>query len=402
MFRQKDKLILNSDRLPEFEYLKSSEIYMDSSCQSLRPISVIEAMNEYYKSYNACGGRVKYQWGQKVDSLIEQTRNLVIDFIGLSKKEYVCSFTQNTTYGLNLILSQLPIGRYKKIVTSDIEHNSVFLSTIAQSKRLGISRVVLCRADDGSLIYEKSDLSDAIVVLNTTSNVDGRLLKNVKQIVKDAHKSGGIVILDAAQTIAHYRELLNKCDADAICFSAHKTYAASLGVIIIKKNLLKTLDITFVGGGMVSSVQEKSYQLWSENMSVWLEPGLLPYAEIISLNAAIHWLKTVKLNGIDKNQYLNRLSKKMFDGLSNIKDLVILNKEPSTVISFYTPNIDSHRLATFLSAQGIMARSGYFCCHYYLLEKKKLPPMLRLSIGLHNTESDIEKVIQTIKQITEA
>jgi len=61
---------------------------------------------------------------------------------------------------------------------------------------------------------------------------------------------------------------------------------------------------------MVSSVQEKSYQLWSENMSVWLEPGLLPYAEIISLNAAIHWLKTVKLNGIDKNQYLNRLSKK--------------------------------------------------------------------------------------------
>jgi len=92
----------------------------------------------------------------------------------------------------------------------------------------------------------------------------------------------------------------------------------------------------------------------------------------------------------------------MFDGLSNIKDLVILNKEPSTVISFYTPNIDSHRLATFLSAQGIMARSGYFCCHYYLLEKKKLPPMLRLSIGLHNTESDIEKVIQTIKQITEA
>lgn len=402
MFRQKDKLILNSDRLPEFEHLKSSEIYMDSSCQSLRPISVIEAMNEYYKSYNACGGRVKYQWGQKVDSLIEQTRNLVIDFIGLSKKEYVCSFTQNTTYGLNLILSQLPIGRYKKIVTSDIEHNSVFLSTIAQSKRLGISRVVLCRADDGSLIYEKSDLSDAIVVLNTTSNVDGRLLKNVKQIVKDAHKSGGIVILDAAQTIAHYRELLNKCDADAICFSAHKTYAASLGVIIIKNNLLKTLDITFVGGGMVSSVQEKSYQLWSENMSVWLEPGLLPYAEIISLNAAIHWLKTVKLNGIDKNQYLNRLSKKMFDGLSNIKDLVILNKEPSTVISFYTPNIDSHRLATFLSAQGIMARSGYFCCHYYLLEKKKLPPMLRLSIGLHNTESDIEKVIQTIKQITEA
>jgi len=401
MFKRKNKQISDSARLPDFSYLNSDDIYMDSSCQSLRPLRVIEAVNQYYKTYGACGGRVKYRWGQKVDVVVEQTRDLVINYLGLSKKDYVCSFTQNTTYGLNLVLSQLPTGKYKRIITSEIEHNSVFLTTITQAKRLGVDRLVLPRLEDGSLDYKKSDLTNAIVVLNTTSNIDGRLLNNLKQLVEDTHNSGGIVILDAAQTVAHHQKLLNKSDADAICFSAHKTYAASLGAIIIKKSFLKTLDINFVGGGMVSSVKEQSFKLWTEDMSVWLEPGLQSYAEIISLGEAIKWLKDIKPGGMNKDTYLEKLSKKLFEGLSEIQGITMINKEPSSVISFYSDRVDSSRLATFLSAQGIMARSGYFCCHYYLLEKLKLPPMLRLSLGLHSTEDDVTKTVDAIKKIVE-
>jgi cysteine desulfurase/selenocysteine lyase len=34
---------------------------------------VIDALKDYYETYGACGGRVKYAWGQKVDSLVEET-----------------------------------------------------------------------------------------------------------------------------------------------------------------------------------------------------------------------------------------------------------------------------------------------------------------------------------------
>lgn len=388
-----------SDRLPEFGYLSTGDIYMDSSCQALRPQPVIDTLKNYYEKNNACGGRVKYRWGQKVDRDVEATRDSVLDYLGVSSKDYVCSFTLNTTYGLNLILSQLPTGAYDQVITSEIEHNSVFLTTIELAKRLGVKRLVLDRDDDGALNYAQSNLVNSVVVVNAVSNIDGRTLTNIKKLISDTHKSGGIVIIDAAQAMAHYHELLIGCDADAICFSAHKMYAASLGAVVIKKQLLRSLNLSLVGGGMVAGVSKDSYDLLPDDIASWLEPGLQAYGEIISLKAAIEWLKTAKPFGQKPADRIAKLSKQLYDGLSEISGLELVNNGPSSVISAYSPKIDAHRLAVFLSASGVMIRSGYFCCHYYLLEKKHLPPLARFSIGLHTTEADVVKTIEAVKKI---
>jgi cysteine desulfurase/selenocysteine lyase len=401
MFKRKPETIQGSTgRLLEFSYISNDDIYLDSSCQTPRPQPVIDSLENYYTTYNACGGRVKYKWGQQVDSQVEEARELIIDYLGLPQKDYVCSFTLNTTYGLNMILGQLPVGTYKHVIISEIEHNSVFLPTINLAERLGIDRKILKRDDDGSLVYKPSDLEKSIVVVNSTSNIDARLLTNIKQLVKDTHNVGGIVIVDAAQTVAHYHELLVGCNADAICFSAHKMYAASLGVVVIKKALLRSLKISFLGGGMVTAVNKQGYTLHPDDLASWLEPGLQAYGEIISLKHAIEWLKTVKPDGNKPSEYISKLSDKLYAGLVEIPELTVLNKSPSSVISVYSKNIDSHRLAAFLSASGVMVRSGYFCCHYYLLEILKTPPLLRFSIGLHNTESDIDKTIEIMKRLT--
>ena len=117
----------------DFAYLPQSAVYFDAACQSLRPQPVIDAVNEYYQMFNSCGERVKYDWGLKVDERVEQTRSDILKFLKLSSRKYFISFTLNTTYGLNLILSQLKPDGLASIVTSDIEHNSVFLSTMAFS-----------------------------------------------------------------------------------------------------------------------------------------------------------------------------------------------------------------------------------------------------------------------------
>lgn len=399
--KQRSQFATDSQRLPEFGYLSDNDIYLDSACQSIRPQPVIDAINEYYHTYNACGERVKYDWGKKVDEKLEETRESVIRYMGLSKKKYTCSFTQNTTYGINLILAQLKKGNFKRVVTSEIEHNSVFLPTINLAKRLKIERLVLNRKTDGSLIYDDKDIKNAIVVVNATSNIDGRILKNIKTLVDDVHKNNGIIIIDAAQTMAHYHDLMIGVQADAFCFSAHKLYAASLGCIVAKKEFIQhNLENIFIGGGMVSEVKKDSFELLpEEEIHTRLEPGLQSYDAIISLGAAIKWLEKVKINGLKPSVYVEKLGQKLYDGVKDIPNIHMLNNQASSVISFYHPKIDSHRLAIFLSSANIMTRSGYFCCHYYLNEKMKLPSILRLSIGLHNTENDIEKTIETIKKI---
>ena len=135
----------------DFEYLGEGEVYLDAACQSLRPQPVIEALNKYYTEHNSCGERVKYKWGRVTDEKVEETREKVLKFLKLKPKKYTVSFTLNTTYGINLILSQLKASEFKKVITSEIEHNSPFLATIAFANRTGLPREVVKRNNDGSI-----------------------------------------------------------------------------------------------------------------------------------------------------------------------------------------------------------------------------------------------------------
>lgn len=397
--------LLNTQRkinqsISDFTYLDERTIYLDSACQTLRPQQVIDAMAEYYHEYNSCGGRVKYDWGIKLDEKINETRKKILSFVGKPASEYAVTFTLNTTYGINLVLSQL-LPEFNKIITSDIEHNSVFLPTMTAAKRLSIPRTILERSANGSLMYNKDDISGAIIVLNSMSNIDGRELINLKEITDDVHKTNGIVLIDAAQGISHDQKIIRESDFDAMFFSGHKMYGPSLGVIIIKKSLLAALDIGFIGGGMVEDVEAETYRLISDSddLGSRLEIGLQNFAGIVGLDASLGWLKNFKTEGVSARVHQEKLARILFEELSRLPTLKIVNDSPSPILSFYSEKVDAHRLAIFLSTQNIMVRSGYFCCHYYLKNLKKYPPLVRVSLGLNNTQEQVEVFIKTLKKI---
>lgn len=388
-----------SSRNPGFEYIDSKTFYFDTACQSMRPQPVIDTLVEYYHSYNACGGRVKYAWGQKVDEAVAGVRSTLIKVLGYKEKTHAVSFTQNTTYGMNLLLTQIK-GDWRRVITSDIEHNSAFLPTIELARRLGVERLVLPRSRDGSFEVSDEQLRGSIVVLNSVSNIDGRSLRNIHELAKRIRKAGGLFIVDAAQTMAHHREMLRGVEADAICFSSHKMYGPSLGVIVYNKTLLDHLDIRFIGGGMVQTVHDDVYELTDNDYESRFEPGLQAFGEIIALGEALKWYDSLKpATGKSPTVQLDRLSTKLYDALRIIPGIELFNNTPSSVISLTSSAHDAHRLATFLSAVGIMVRSGYFCCHHYLQHSLASPPLVRFSLGLHTNDDDIEKVVSTLQKL---
>jgi selenocysteine lyase/cysteine desulfurase len=93
------------------------------------------------------------------------------------------------------------------------------------------------------------------------------------------------------------------------------------------------------------------------------------------------------------------LSEKLITGLKNIPTIHVINSSTTPTIAWYSDKIDAHLLAEALSDENIMVRSGYFCCHYYLDQVKHYPPLIRMSVALHNTEADIDKVLQVLERI---
>ena len=388
----------------DFSYLKENDVYCDAACQSLRPEPVIDALNEYYREFNSCGERVKYPWGITTDQKVNSTREKVLKYLKLKKKDYFVSFTLNTTYGLNLVLSQFNYEKagIKKIITSDIEHNSPFLSTMAFSERTGLPREVITRNEDGSIPLD-TDFGHALVVVNAASNIDGRKLENIKELEKKIHKNGGFLIIDAAQAMAHSKDVLEKTSADAICFSAHKMYAPSLGGIVVRRDLLPYIKTSFVGGGMVDDVNLETYALSAENpdhVYTKFESGLQAWGEIIALGAAIDWLEDLKKSD---HQNLENNYEELFEFLKSKEKLHVINQAANPTISLYVDKnetgFDSHFLGSALADQGIMTRTGYFCVHYYLDHVKHYPPLLRFSLGYHTRPSDIEKIKKALENL---
>ncbi len=385
--------------MEEFDYLGAGEVYLDAACQSLRPRCVTDAINKYYTEHNSCGERVKYKWGVETDEKVEATREKVLKFLKLSPRKYTVSFTLNTTYGINLILSQLKADKFKKVITSEIEHNSPFLATMAFSERTGLPREVIKRNDDGSIDICACDFTDAVVVINCASNFDGRKLLNIKDVVKAVHKAGGIIIIDAAQAMAHSSDILKGIEADAICFSAHKLYAPSLGVIIWRDDLMDRMVQGFVGGGMVDDVEKSAYILSAtgkEHRYTRFEAGLQAWGEIVGLGAALDWL-----NKLPKQSWQNLENNynELYDFLISSNKVHMVNHQANPTMSFYVDGMDSHLLGAALSREDIMARTGYFCVHYYLDHVLGLPPLMRFSLGLHNRPEDIEKVKKVMAKI---
>lgn len=391
-------LLYNGD-MKDFDFLSNGEVYLDSACQSLRPKPVIEALEKYYTEHNSCGERVKYKWGKITDEKVESTRDKILKFVGQKSRKYTVSFTLNTTYGINLILSQIKKEAFNKIMTSEIEHNSPFLATMAFAKRTGLPREVMQRNEDGSINVSDYDFEKAVVVINCAANFDGRKLRNIKEVVKIVHKSGGIIILDAAQAVAHSVEILRGVEADAICFSAHKMYAPSLGVIVWRDDLLEKLEPNILGGGMVDDVNKDSFVLSAEGKEhrcTRFESGLQAWGEIVALGSTLDWL-----NKLPKKAWKNLAdnTQELYAFLKNSEKVHFVNHEANPTMSFYVEGLDSHLLGDALSRENIMARTGYFCAHYYLSHVLGLPPLIRFSLGLHNKPEDIEKIKKTMNKI---
>ncbi len=385
--------------MEDFDYLDEKSVYLDAACQSLRPRPVVEALNKYYFEHNSCGERVKYQWGIKTDEMVEATRRKVLKLLKLKAKDYFVSFTLNTTYGINLLLNEIDSGLVKKVFTSDIEHNSPFLATMELAERLDVPRVVLSRNEDGSLPLDE-DFAKSIVVVNCAANFDGQLLVNIKDVVKKVHRDGGIIIIDAAQAMAHFHEILEKTEADAVCFSAHKMYAPSLGVMVVRRDLIPKLRLSFVGGGMVDDVFQDHYVLSAlgnkEHEHTIFEPGLMAWGEICAFGEAIDWLE--RRTKADK-QRLESCTQELYEFLSSRDKVKLVREVANPTMSFYVGGIDSHLLGQSLANEGIMARTGYFCAHYYLDKVRKLPPLVRFSLSYATRESDIERVERALRKI---
>ncbi|MBQ9298278.1 MAG: cysteine desulfurase [Clostridia bacterium] len=383
----------------DFPVLKNKDIvYLDSGATTQKPLEVIEAVDNYYKNYNANPHRGAYTLSMEATALYEDTRTKVAQFINAKHREEII-FSKNATESLNLIAYSYGLENLKEndeIVLSIMEHHSNLVpwQKVAKATNSKLNYMYINNEFELSdeEIEKKITNKTKVVGIAHVSNVLGTI-NNVKKIIEYAHKKGAIVVVDASQSIPHMKIDVQELDADFLVFSAHKMLAPlGIGVLYGKRELLNKMTPFLMGGDMIEYVYEQDTTF--APLPNKFEAGTQNVGGVVGLGKAIDYINKIGYDNIKKAE--EEVISYARDELSKLDYLELYltpNKENhSSVISFNIKGVHPHDVASILDTEGICVRSGNHCAQP-LMRFLGIDSTCRASFYLYNTKEDVDKLV---------
>ena len=378
-------------------------IYFDNACATLKPESILAAMDEYNRSYPTCGGRSLNHLGEWVTDAVAKARQTVATFINAAAAEEII-FVRNTTEGINLLAHSYPLETGDVILTSDKEHNSNLVPWQLAAARTGAVHKVVRTQADGTFdmaAYQAALAAGGVklVALGLTSNLDGVSIP-AQAVVAAAHAAGATVVLDAAQAAPHQLLDVQALGADFVVFSGHKLCGPSgTGVLYGQADKLAHLRPFITGGSTVSATTYTTHD-WLP-LPARFEGGTQDYAGIIGLGAAMEYLDIIGLPAIaEHEQALNQYATSRLIDLPGVK--ILGPAEAASrggILSFMVEGIDMHQIALTLdSSANVAVRSGQHCVHSWFADRG-WPGSVRWSFYLYNTTDEIDVAVASLSDI---
>jgi cysteine desulfurase/selenocysteine lyase len=390
----------------DFPILKSKVngqplIYFDNAATSQKPQCVIDAVNNYYKNFNSNVHRGVHELSQRATSEYESTRDTVRDFIGAKKSNQII-FTKGTTDGINIVASSWAENQLKKgdeILITTMEHHSNIVPWQMLCEKTGTKLIVSPINKNGEIIMNDFEsLINArtkLIALTHVSNTLGTI-NPIEEITLLAKENNCKILIDAAQSIPHFKVDVSSFDCDFLVFSGHKIFAPTgVGILYVKEDRFPEMK-PYQGGG--DMIKEVSFEKTTYNTHPHkFEAGTPNIAGVIGLNEALKYVKKI---GIDKIAIIeNELLKYALEKMSEIDKLKIFGnaKDKASVISFTVEGIHPFDLGTLLDQLGIAIRTGHHCTQP-LMSFYNIPGTARVSFAFYNQKSEIDFFINSLKK----
>ena len=385
----------------DFPVLRSNPnlAYLDSAAMALKPDSVIDAVDDYYRRLGVNVHRGVYGLSYEATDLYEEARETIAKFINASFDEVV--FTRGASASLNLVAQSYGMSFIEEgdeVITTPLEHHSSHMPwiNVCQKKKATLKYVPLDK--DGRITVEafKSVLTEKtkVVAITHVSNVMGYITP-IKEIIKLAHEVGAIVSLDGAQSVPHMAVDVKDLDCDFLSFSGHKLCGPTgIGILYGKYDLLlKTSSISY-GGGMNAKF-DNCQNMLLKKPPYRFEGGTPAIAEVIGFARAIDYLNEIGMDNI--HNYEKELKEYAVKRLKELDNVIIYNdSNESGIITFNIKDVFCQDAGTFFNSKGIAVRSGHHCA-------KLLPNHLhvigtvRASLYFYNTKEEIDIFVETCK-----
>lgn len=375
-------------------------VYFDNGATTQKPMQVIEAIVDYYSSYNSNIHRGVHTLSQEATTRYDEARAYVAQHLNAASANEII-FTRGTTESVNFVAWAFGkfVNEGDEVLISEMEHHSNLLPWQQLCKTKKAVLKIIPVDENGQLIQEiyRQLVTDktSIIAFAHVSNTLGTV-NPVKEMIAFAHKKNIPVMVDGAQAVPHMAVDVRELDADFYCFSGHKVYAPTgIGVLYAKEKWLNLFDAYQTGGGTIKTVTFENTE-YTEGPHKF-EAGTPNIEGAIALAEALKYVDHIGMDKIAHHEH--ELLVYATQKLKAIPGLKIIGEaaEKAGVISFVIGNVHPLDLGMLLDAQGIAVRTGHHCTQP-LMQRYKINGTVRVSFALYNTFEEIDQLVTGINK----
>ena len=373
-------------------------IYFDNAATSQTPTCVINSISDYYNNYNSNIHRGVHSLSEEATEAYEKAREKIqIHFNAKHKEEII--FTSGTTHSINIVSNGFLdlMGEDDEIIVSGLEHHSNIVPWQMMCEKTNSKLKVIPLDKNGELnLKEFKNLvskKTKLVFLNHVSNALG-IINPIEEIIQISHSYNALVLIDGAQSAAHFKIDLQKLNVDFFTASAHKLCGPTgVGFLYGKKELLEKIEPFMGGGEMISEVSfEKTTYAEIPHK---FEAGTPNISGVIAFGVALDYMNSLGFENI--KQYEDKLLKYATEKLKEIDGLIIYGdvKNKTSVISFNISGIHSYDIGSILDKYGVAVRTGQHCAQP-IMDHFDIPGTVRVSLSFINTFEEIDILQEAI------
>jgi cysteine desulfurase/selenocysteine lyase len=377
-------------------------IYLDTAATSQKPKVVIDAVAEHLARHNANVHRGVYALAQEADAAYDEARRRVAEFVGADPAATI--FTKNVTEAINLVAyawGRANIHAGDEVLITAMEHHANI-----------VPWQVLCRERGAELRYLDVDEHGALdpaqlegelergktrlVAFTHISNVLGTI-NPVAEMTAKIRAAGAVSLVDGAQAVPHMPVDIGAVGADFYAWTGHKALGPTgIGVLHGRRELLEEMPPFLTGGDMIASVDFQG-ATWNE-LPYKFEAGTPPVAEAVGLGAAVEYLRSLGMERVRGHE--RELTSYLLGRLNEIEGLRVVGppeaSERGGLASFAIEGMHPHDVAELADRGGVCIRAGHHCAQP-LMRCLGLSATARASVGIYNTPSDVDALIEALR-----
>jgi len=396
---------------------------------TLRPQVVVDAIQSYYSTFPTCGGG-RSDGSQKIHNWFQEelhdhevgAREVVRSLLGATSVEEIV-WTRNASEALNIVAHGLALEPGDEILGSEREHNSNLVPWLEAERRLreraGDPDLVVRRFfeldEDGGFDLERALAAitprTRVLAIGHASNLDGTMIPDdaLRALAKRIHEVGGVLVLDAAQSVPHVPVDVKTLGVDFLAFSIHKMCGPTgMGVLWGRYDLLDKLAPFVVGGDTIADTWQDRVEY--KHAPGRFEAGLQNYAGIVGARAAIEYLdrevgfETIRAQELALNTRLTeRLAPLQCDHF-----WLLGPEDPALRGGVVTMASHSGALINAIERIGdeeanVMVRRGMFCVNAYLHRRfdktDSAKNNLRASVYFYNTLEECDVFADIVERV---